>query len=56
MSVDNTIDRLKELVQYHQDSLRAIGKNDLTHETRMQVLQLTKNPLNEMITLIKRLD
>ena len=56
MSTNSIVDRLKEIVSNYETILRRIRNKDLDSSTRQLLLRVRKDTLNEMITLIKRLD
>ena len=55
MSVEHTVERLKELSARYEDVLHKLRREELTVETRLHIQRLRKETLNEMITLIKRI-
>jgi hypothetical protein len=59
MSNSNTIERLKELGEHYAECLRLFEESRdkrLTAEMRRALNTIRKETLNEMLTLIKRLD
>jgi hypothetical protein len=56
MPTNHVVERLKEVVANYETVLRKTRKSDLTNDTRQLLLRIRKDTLNEMITLIKRLD